>query len=472
MSRRTRRDMAQLVDAAGFRAAIQTDWDRWETPAPCAPETAAAAAAHRDRLSAALPRQRIAVASGLPSVRSNDTFHGFRANSDFVWLTGCQVPGAVLVMTPVAGGHEATLFLPAPAPVDDADFFADADRSRFWVGREAEPGDWARALGIPCRPVDDLSRTLRGRHPGILAAPADDPRLSALVGGHSPELRLTLAELRRIKDDWEIAQLRAAVDATIVGFADVAAEFGKAVLAGGERWLQGTFDRRARTLGNGPGYASIVASGANSPILHWTRCDSPVAEDALILIDAGVEADTLYTADVTRTMPVSGSFSPAERQVYALVHAAHVAALAEVRPGRVFSDFHHTAMAVLAQGLSDWGLLPVSVDEALASNGQHHRRYIVCGTGHHLGLDVHDCADARPAAYHDAELAPGMVLTVEPGLYFHPDDLTVPPELRGIGVRIEDDLVVTDTAAEILSAALPIDPDGIADWVAARRRIT
>ncbi|MGW2222995.1 M24 family metallopeptidase, partial [Nonomuraea sp. NPDC001684] len=150
-----------------------------------------------------------------------------------------------------------------------------------------------------------------------------------------------------------------------------------------------------------------------------------------------------------------------------LVERAHRAALAAVAPGRRFSDFHHAAMEVVAHGLADWGLLAVSVDEALSDAGQHHRRYLVCGVGHHLGLDVHDCGRASQESYQDAVMAPGMALTVEPGLYFHPHDLTVPPELRGIGVRIEDDLVVTEQGADVLSAALPLDADGLEKWMAA-----
>ena len=210
---------------------------------------------------------------------------------------------------------------------------------------------------------------------------------------------------------------------------------------------------------------SILAAGPHAPVLHWVRCDGDVPADGLLLMDAGVEVNTYYTADVTRTFPVSGKFSDPQRQVYELVLKAHLAAMADVRPGAEYRAFHHTAMRVLAEGLHDWGLLPVSVDEALDPDGQHHRRYIVCGVGHFLGLDVHDCARARAEAYHEGTLAAGMALTVEPGLYFHPNDLTVPPELRGIGVRIEDDLVVTDTGADVLSAALPITADGIEEWV-------
>lgn len=123
-------------------------------------------------------------------------------------------------------------------------------------------------------------------------------------------------------------------------------------------------------------------------------------------------------------------------------------------------------MQVIAQGLHDWDLLPVSVDEALSPGGQQHRRWLVCGIGHHLGLDVHDCARSSYEAYQGGTLEPGMVMTVEPGLYFHAHDLAVPPELRGIGVRLEDDVLVTEAGSEVLSAALPIDASGIEMWMA------
>jgi len=457
--------MAKLVEADGFRSCIRDGWGEWDSAVDLPRGTAEAAAAHRARLAHALPGKRIALAAGRAHVRSNDTFHPFRADSDFVWLTGCQVEGAVLVLS----GDDATLFVPVPSEAHSVDFFGDADRSPFWIGAAAGPKEWGEALGLTARPLEDLAHALRGRHPETLTAKGVDPLLDALTGSHSDELRTVLAELRRIKDDWEVDQLRQAVDASVKGFADVAMELGQAVRGGGERWLQGTFDRRARTEGNGPGYTSIVASGPHAPVLHWTRCDGRVNEADLLLLDAGVEMNSLYTADVTRTFPVSGEFSAAQRQVYDLVHASHVAALAEVRPGNDYSAFHHTAMRVLAEGLHDWGLLPVSVDKALDPSGQHHRRYIVCGTGHFLGLDVHDCAEARQETYQQGILERGMALTVEPGLYFHPNDETLPPELRGIGVRIEDDLVVTSDGAEILSDALPIDPDDMSAWVRKQR---
>jgi Xaa-Pro aminopeptidase len=256
------------------------------------------------------------------------------------------------------------------------------------------------------------------------------------------------------------------VDRTVEGFAAVIREIPTAIAGPGERWLQGTFDRYARAYGNGPGYASIVGSGPHAPTLQWVRCDGPVLPDELLLLDLGVEVTSCYTADVTRTFPASGRFSPAQRKVHDLVERAHRAGLAAVAPGRRFTDFHHAAMEVIAYGLADWGLLPVSVDEALSDAGQQHRRYLVCGIGHHLGLDVHDCARASQESYQDAVMAQGMVLTVEPGLYFHAHDLTVPPELRGIGARIEDDILVTEDGSDVLSGALPLDAGGLEKWMA------
>ncbi|MCO1578738.1 aminopeptidase P family protein [Crossiella sp. SN42] len=456
------------IDAAGFRSVIGGGWGPADRAVRVPDGLAKAAAAHRARLSAALPGKRIAVAAGRAPVRANDTDYDFRADSDFVWLTGCQAEGAVLVMTPAGDGHDAVLHLRQPARSEETDFFASARDGELWIGPIPGLPEWSEALEIPVKPIEDLPYALRGSIPAVLTTAGVEPLLDALAPG-SPSLtqtlRRTLSELRRIKDEWEIGQLQQAIDATVLGFQDVARELPYAISRGGERWLQGTFDRRGRTEGNGVGYASILAAGSHAPVLHWTRCDGPVPEDCALLMDAGVEVRTLYTADVTRTFPVSGTFSEPQRRVYDLVHKSHVAAMAEVKPGAPYKAFHDKALEVLATGLHEWGLLKVSVDEAMAENGQHHRRYVIHGIGHYLGLDVHDCASSSPKAYHRGTLEAGMTLTVEPGLYFHPNDETVPPELRGIGVRIEDDLLVTETGNQVLSQALPITADGIEQWV-------
>ena len=186
-------------------------------------------------------------------------------------------------------------------------------------------------------------------------------------------------------------------------------------------------------------------------------------------MDAGVEIDSLYTADVTRTIPVDGRFTAEQRRVYeAVLEAADAAFVRANEPGCRFRDLHAAAMEVIARRLEEWGLLPegVTAADSLGPEGQYHRRWMVHGTSHHLGLDVHDCAQARREMAMDAELAPGMIFTIEPGLYFRADDLRVPAELRGMGVRIEDDVVMReDGRAEYLTAAIPRRPDDVEAWV-------
>ncbi|MFE9654397.1 aminopeptidase P family protein [Micromonospora sp. NPDC006431] len=432
----------KLSEIAAFAEYMNTGWGVPDRTPSVVPGAADAAAAHRARLAEALPGRTIVLAAGEAPVRSNDTTYDFRPDSDFVWVTGCGIEHAVVVLR----DGDATLYLPPPAVPGDSGFWTDARYGELWVGAAPGQADWARALGVEVRPLAELTEDVT----------------------RDEEVGRTLAELRMYKDEWEIGQLREAVDRTVEGFAAVVREIPTAIAGPGERWLQGTFDRYARAYGNAPGYATIVGSGRHAPTLHWVRCDGPVLPDEALLLDMGVEARSFYTADVTRTFPASGQFSPAQRQVHDLVEQAHRAGLAAVGPGRRFTDFHHAAMEVIARGLADWGLLSVSVDEALSDTGQHHRRYLVCGIGHHLGLDVHDCGRATAEAYQGAVMAPGMVLTVEPGLYFHAHDLTVPPELRGIGVRIEDDLLVTPDGMEVLSRALPLEADGLEKWMAAQ----
>ncbi|WP_043498658.1 aminopeptidase P family protein [Georgenia sp. SUBG003] len=452
----------RLADVPAFTRAIAQGWATVPVPAPVPPGAATAAADHRRRLSAALPGRTVVVGAGSAPVRSNDTYYDFRPDSDFLWLTGCAVEGGVLVLRPNGREHDAVLYLPPPARPGDPRFFSDAAHGELWVGPSAGLEEWEEALGIPVRALGELDEVpLAGAFAGRCV---DDELLRRNGIQRSAELDRVCSDLRMIKDDWEVGELRRAVDHTVDGFAAVLREVPAAVEGHGERWLQGTFDRHARSVGNGPGYATIVGSAARSATLHWVRCDGPVEPDSVLLLDMGVEERSFYTADVTRTFPPSGRFSTAQRQVYDLVEAAHRAGMSHVRPGAQYSDFHFAAMEVIAEGLHDWGLLGMSVDEALSPEGQLHRRYLVCGIGHHLGLDVHDCAHSDYETYQGATMAAGMVLTVEPGLYFHAHDLTVPPELRGTGIRIEDDLLVTESGSELLSEALPIDADGIERW--------
>ncbi|WP_438484275.1 aminopeptidase P family protein [Streptomyces sp. S186] len=402
--------------------------------------------ARRRRLSARFPGERLLIPAGDLTVRSNDCDHRFRPHSAYAWLTGLtgeDQAGHVLVLEPDGSrGHEAVLYLRPRSPRSDGGFYRDRRHGEFWVGRRPDLAEAERMTGLRCAHLDELG--------------APPPGRSAATDG---ELATVLSELRLVKDAWEIAQLQLAVDHTTTGFEDVVRALPRALAhPRGERWIEGVFGLRARAEGNGTGYETIAAAGAHACVLHWIRNDGPLDARQLLLLDAGVETDTLYTADLTRTLPLSGRFSPVQRQVYDVVLAAQEAGIAALKPGARFRDFHHAAMRVIAEGLTDWGVLKTP-------EGDLHRRYTLCSSGHMLGLDVHDCARARATAYLDGVLEEGQVLTVEPGLYLQPDDETLPPALRGIGIRIEDDLVITADGARLLSGALPRTPDAVERWM-------
>jgi Xaa-Pro aminopeptidase len=218
-------------------------------------------------------------------------------------------------------------------------------------------------------------------------------------------------------------------------------------------------------MGNDIGYDSIVGGGAHATTLHWIDNTGPITPGELVLLDMGVEGRNLYTADVTRTLPVDGRFTPVQRDLYDLVHAAQQAGIDAVRPGVPFLAAHNAAMEILAHGLADLGLLPVSAQEALDPESKVYARWTLHGTSHMLGMDVHDCGRSSVDIYPKGDLAEGMVLTVEPGLYFQEDDLLVPEELRGIGIRIEDDILVTADGSQNLSAALPRTSAEVEEWM-------
>src|SRR6266540_1477542 len=217
------------------------------------------------------------------------------------------------------------------------------------------------------------------------------------------------------------------------------------------------------------GLDPTVDAGSHATTLHWTRNDGHTRPGELLLMDMGVESERLYTADVTRTLPVSGSFTPLQRDLYDLVLRAQQAGIDALTPGVPFDEVNQACMRVLAGGLADLGLLPVSVDEALDKECMLYRRWSLHGFGHMLGLDVHDCARARKERYKEGTIGEGYVVTVEPGLYFQAEDELVPAQLRGIGIRIEDDVLVTAGGAVVLSAGLPRAAADVEAWLAAQR---
>ena len=444
----------------GFLDGISTGWAERAETTPAPREQATYAARRRAALSAAFPAQRVVVPAGPYRVRSNDTDYPFRAHSAFAHLTGWAsdaVPDSVLVFEPddagthTAGTHTVTLYFRERADRNTPEFYADPSIGEFWIGPRPALDAVAADLAVATAHIDDFVATEND-----------------LIVDENPDLTRFVSELRLRKDDYELAQIQQAVDVTAEGFDDIIANLPRIIAhPRGERVVEGVFHQRARSDGNAEGYDTIAASGPHACYLHWTRNDGVVAPGDLILIDAGVELDSLYTADITRTIPVNGTFSAVQRRVYEAVREAADAAFAAARPGAKFSDLNAAAWKVIAHRLDEWGILPVSAEDSLnPETGHHHRRYMVHGTSHHLGIDVHDCAQARRELYHGGTLEPGMVFTIEPGLYFQIDDLTVAEEYRGIGVRIEDDIAMTADGPVNLSAAIPRTADEVEDWVA------
>ena len=473
--------------SSAFAEYIGSGWAQREEAIPPARDAAASAAANRAAISARHPGKRIVVPAGRLKQRANDTDYPFRAHSAFTHLTGWgsdSEPGSVLVLEPTDAGHDATLYFRERAGRDSDEFYANPEIGEFWIGPRPSLAQVAGDLDLPTRAIAELETVLDDVDDATLIMReadaeltnrvdaqrllvSDDRAVDAAADGGDTELARDLSELRLTKNAWELRELRAAIAATAKGFDDIVRELPTiGAHERGERVIEGVFNARARLEGNAVGYDTIAASGAHACILHWTRNNGPVVPGDLVLIDAGVEVDSLYTADITRTLPVSGAFTATQRLVYETVREAADAAFAIVRPGIRFREVHATAMEVIARRTAEWGMLPVTAEEALAADQQQHRRYMVHGTSHHLGLDVHDCAQARREFYIDGVVEAGMTFTIEPGLYFQPDDLTVPEEFRGIGVRIEDDIVVTESGAENLSIAIPRTADDVEAWIA------
>jgi Xaa-Pro aminopeptidase len=460
-------------DSAPPQALLDFMVQRWRPASGKAPRPLqhhASFAARRRALSRLFPGETLVIPTGEEKVRSNDTVYRFRPGSDFYYLTGNVEPDCVLIMQPsVGGGHRDALYVEPNPGRSDSTFFTDRMKGELWVGpRLGVPQTLERYRVDEVRPLGELKASLSSLH-----GPATRPwrvirsisrTVDAALADQGPrdqEFAAALAEMRLYKDAQEVRELSAAIASTHRGFEDVIQSLRGAQT---ERTVEGVFNLRARVEGNDVGYGTIAASGAHACILHWMRNDGPLRKGELLLLDAGVEGNSLYTADITRTLPISGKFSREQREVYELVHAAQAAAFAAVRPGNDFLEPNRRAMAVLAQGLEKLGILE-DADVALADEHQFYKRYSLHNVSHMLGLDVHDCAQARMEVYKYGTLKPGMVLTVEPGLYFQVDDLTVPERYRGIGVRIEDDVLVTAKGMRNLSRAIPSEASAVETWM-------
>jgi len=449
-----------------YAAFMRTGWGDRDLELPPHP-IVSLTAQRRERLAAAFSGERLVLPAGSFKVRSYDTDYRFRPDNAHTYFCGNQTSDAVLVLD----DGEATLYARPRSGRDTDEFFRDRQYGELWAGRRPSLGELSASLGVSCRHIDELPARLERGSDKTRVLRGVEARLDAMVPtdqARDQEFARVASEMRLVKDDWEVAELQEACDITTLGFEDSVREWDRA-LEFGERWIEGTFFRRARAMGNDIGYDSIVGGGSHATTLHWIENTGPITPGELVLLDMGVEGRNLYTADVTRTLPVTGSFTPLQRQLYDLVYAAQQAGIEAVRPGVRFLAAHEAAMDVLAHGLEGMGLLPVSAAEALDPDSKVYARWTLHGTSHMLGLDVHDCGRASVDIYPKGDLAEGMVLTVEPGLYFQEDDLLVPEELRGIGIRIEDDILVTADGHRNLSAALPRTSADVEAWMAGLR---
>ncbi len=425
----------------------------------------------RQVLSSAFKGIRLVLPAGGYKVRANDTDYNYRPHSAFVYYSGVQgsdaTADAVLVLEPSGDSHITYLYMNPRSTRDTDAFYRDAKYGELWVGRRFTLEEAKACYQIDTKHLDDLTQLLEDGKETLIVRDVDS-NVDKKVVKHDreDEFAIFLSEQRLCKDEYEIRELQAAVDATALGFNDVIAAIPAAVeTPRGERVLDAAFYGRARILGNDLGYNTIVGAGSHACVLHWIRNDGNVRSGELVLVDAGVERESFYTADITRTLPVNGKFTPAQRALYMLVYESQLAGFAAVKPGVLFSEINKACQAVLARGLADMGVLTVSAEESLKPEVGLHRRWTLHGVSHHLGLDVHDCAQARKEMYLDAPLREGMVLTVEPGLYIQPDDELFAPEYRGIGIRIEDDVMVTADGYRNLSENIPRHPDDIEKWM-------
>ncbi|HEX7952397.1 MAG TPA: aminopeptidase P N-terminal domain-containing protein [Burkholderiales bacterium] len=420
-------------------------------------------AGRRARL-AALMENGIAVVRTAPErLRNRDSSYAFRFDSYFHYLTGFPEPEAVLVL--VAGPLRKSIL-----------FLREKDLEReIWDGYRYGPDKAREVFGFdetyPIARLDEMLPQLLANQSALFCDVGSDPgwdqqiigwinkvraqvRSGVSAPGEIRDIRRFLDDMRLIKDSHEIATMKRA--------ASISSEAHRRAMRAArpgmrEYELEAELIHEFRRQGaQSPAYTSIVAGGANSCVLHYVQNDAVLNDGEVVLIDAGCELDG-YASDITRTFPVSGKFSGAQRDVYELVLAAQAAAIAQVKPGNVWEAPHDAAVKILAQGMVDLGLCKGSVDSVIESGD--YRRFYMHRTGHWLGMDVHDAGDyKREGAW--LALKPGMMLTVEPGCYVRPAE-GVPEAFWNIGVRIEDDALVTAAGCEIITAAAPKGIDEI-----------
>lgn len=434
---------------------------------------AAEYARRRRRLMGMAGQDAILVLPAAPErVRSHDTHYPYRQDSDFWYLSGFPEPEAVLVLVPGRRHGEAILFCRERDPEREA---WDGPRA----GQEGAVEQYGMDDAYPIEDLDDiLPGLLEGRsrvyyHFGRdvdfdlkLIGWVNRVRSQVRHGAQPPheflELGHLLHEQRLFKSQDEIALMQRAADISVRAHR-VAMRAARPGIH--EYELQADLEREFRAADAWPAYGSIVGAGANACVLHYRANGACARDGELVLIDAGAEYRG-YAADITRTFPVNGRFGPEQRALHALVCAAQAAALEQARPGVAYEEGHLAAVEVLTEGLLRLGLLRGELEENIVEG--RYKRFYRHKTGHWLGLDVHDVGDYKLAG-ESRLLEPGMVFTIEPGLYVAPDDASVEAKWRGIGIRIEDNVLITADGHRVLTAALARSADEIEAEMAGSR---
>ncbi|MGB0965987.1 MAG: aminopeptidase P N-terminal domain-containing protein [Litorivicinus sp.] len=409
-------------------------------------------AQRRARLQAQLKPGRVALLLGAEEqIRNRDVEHAFRQTSDMLYLTGFAEPDAALILT----SDQAILAVRPKNP-----------EMEVWTGFRWGPAAACEAFGVDrAVAIDELDSVLLELTPSGWLYAYDDPRAHAKLGelqsqlvlktrrqGEPPkgtaDLNPLIHDARLIKSPQEQALMRKAAELSARAHTRAMRVARPGVM---EYQLQAEIEHEHRMAGSKrEAYGAIVAGGNNACVLHYISNDQPIADGELVLIDAGCEFEN-YAADITRTWPINGRFSAAQAEAYEWVLKAQLASIDAVRAGRAFEEYHNVALRILVEGLVAMGVLHGDIDELIDTEA--YKPYYMHRTGHWLGMDVHDVG-----TYHhqgaSRTLQPGMVVTVEPGLYFDAAG-PAPDRFKGIGIRIEDDVLVTDSDPEVLTAGVP-----------------
>ena len=404
--------------------------------------------------------------------RSNDTQFAYRPNSDLWYLTGFEEPEAVMLLLPGHDEHPFVLFLRERDP-----------KVEIWDGPRVGPERARETVGADAaHPISELAerlpKLLAGRDSLHYTLGLDGGMDKAVIRAYRAALRTArgrkpapssiiepaevLHGMRLVKSPEEIEALRHSCRVSAESFVRAM----RCTHPGMHEYeLQAEIEYAFQRAGaRSPGYPSIVGSGVNACVLHYIENRDEMRDGDLVLVDAGAEVD-YYTADITRTWPVGGTFSGHQRMIYDLVLRAQMEAIRMIRPGLEWHRIHKATVETITEGLIEMDILEGPVEKAIEE--KTFKKFFMHGTGHWLGIDVHDVGIYARRGEKGRPLEAGMVFTIEPGIYFHPETEECPEEFRGIGVRIEDDILVTEDGCEVLSRAAPKEPEEIEEIVGA-----